>query len=1001
VTAQTTDLLDALRRHGVSDVDAGALARALYSSDASLYRVPPMAVVRPRHPDEVHATVAACRELGVPVTARGAGTSIAGNAVGPGVVLDLSRHLDRVVSVDAEAGRAVVEPGVIQAGLQAAVRSAGLRFGPDPSTHNRCTLGGMIGNNSCGSRALAYGRTSDNVVGLDVLTAAGEVLQLSAGASSPLLDRLRAVVDANLAVLRTEFGRFPRQGSGYALEHLLPERGFDVAKALVGSEGTLGIVLGATVRLVRDAPYRGLLVLGYPDMATAADAVPAVLPHGPTACEGLDSRIVDGLRRRPGSVVPALPDGLGWLFVEFAADSPVEVADRAEKVVRDAGALDSLLVTDPLDYALLWRIREDGAGLAARTPDGHPAHAGFEDAAVPPEHLGEYLRRFDALLAAHGVTGMPYGHFGDGCVHIRIDFPLSWGSGTGRFRAFLEEAAALVAEYGGSISGEHGDGRARSELLPYMFSPAAVDLMGTVKGLFDPADLLNPGVIVRPRPVDADLRLVGAPRRREGLALAYRNDGGDFTQAVHRCTGVGKCRADFSAVGGVMCPSYLATRDEKDTTRGRARVLQEMVNAEGVVAGWRAPEVHEALDLCLSCKGCSRDCPTGVDMASYKAEVLHQSYRRRVRPRSHYTLGWLPRWARVASLAPGLVNGVLRTLPGVARWGAGMDRRRGIPTFAAQTFDRWWLGRPVVRGGGSPVVLWVDTFTNHFAPEVGIAAVGVLEAAGYEVIVPPERLCCGLTWISTGQLDAARRILGRTVTALAPYAAQGVPIVGLEPSCTAALRSESLELLGSTGAGRGPAGAADAVSDAVAEGAVPESVPEGAVPDEVVASRAGEDIADHASSTAAAASSSVATSSMATSSLAASAEAVAAATRTLAELLLATDGWQPPRLDGMRVVAQPHCHHHAVMGWAADAELLAVAGAEVTRVGGCCGLAGNWGVERGHHDVSVAIAEHALLPAVRADSEATVLADGFSCRTQLDDLIGRHGVHLAQLLAGS
>ncbi len=934
---EAPELAAALRRAGLADVDDSGLARALYSSDGSLYRVLPRAVVRPRHPDELVAVLEVCRELGVPLTARGAGTSIAGNAVGPGVVVDTSRYLNRVRSIDAEARTATVDPGVVQAALQAAARPHGLRFGPDPSTHNRCTVGGMIGNNACGSRALGYGRTSDNVVGLDVVTGGGERLALgtagSAVPTSPTLDRLRALVAGDLAAIRTELGRFGRQVSGYSLEHLLPERGFDVSRALVGSEGTLALVLGATVRLVTDAPFRGLVVLGYPSMAEAADATPGLLPHEPTAVEGLDERIVQRLRDVPAATVPELPRGNGWLIVELTGDSVAEVQAKARGVLADAGAVDSLVVTDVAEAAAIWRIREDGAGLAARTSDGRPAHAGWEDAAVPVEALGTYLREFDALLEEHSLQGVPYGHFGDGCVHVRIDFPFGREPDRGReaYRSFVTDAAALVARHGGSISGEHGDGRARGELLASMYSGRVLSLFERVKAAFDPDDVLNPGVLVRPAPVDADVRVAAAPRLTTGLALAYPHDGGDFSNAVHRCTGVGKCRADLSASGAVMCPSFVATREEKDSTRGRARVLQEMIAPGGPVTGWRSPEVHEALDLCLSCKGCSRDCPTGVDMAAYKSEVLHQSYRRRLRPRSHYVLGRLPFWSDLAARTPRLANAVMTSRLGgrLAKWTAGVDQRRSLPAFSPRTFRADWAARPAARHDGPPVALWVDSFTDHFAPSVAHAAVAVLEDAGYRVQVPGADTCCGLTWITTGQLDAARRVVGSTVAALAPLATAGVPIVGVEPSCTAVLRGEAKDL----------------------------------VPG-------------------------------------AEAEAVAEATRTLAELLRDTPGWTPPDLTGLPVVAQPHCHHHATMGWTTDETLLRDAGAQVQRLGGCCGLAGNWGVEKGHHDVSVAIAEHQLLPAVAAlPEDGVVLADGFSCRTQLDDLAGRRGLHLAELLA--
>jgi Fe-S oxidoreductase len=575
----------------------------------------------------------------------------------------------------------------------------------------------------------------------------------------------------------------------------------------------------------------------------------------------------------------------------------------------------------------MWSIREDGAGLGSRTPADTPAWPGWEDAAVPPRHLGAYLRDFDALMEEHGLDGLTYGHFGDGCVHVRIDFPFA--TAPGRYREFAVAAAQLVGKYGGSMSGEHGDGRARGELLPYMYSPEAIDTIAAVKAIFDQGNVFNPGVLVDPAPIDADLRVPLARPMRTGLGFAYPHDGGDLSAAVHRCVGVGKCRADTTASGGVMCPSYLATRDEKDSTRGRSRVLQELANGT-LVKGFRSAEVAEALDLCLSCKGCSSDCPAGVDMATYKAEVLHQRYRRRLRPPAHYSLGWLPRWARLATRAPDLANAALRNraLAGLAKRLGGIDARRPLPQFAAESFREWFSGHPAQ--AGPAVLLWVDTFTDYFTPEVGQAAVRVLEAAGYSVEITGKPVCCGLTWISTGQLDGARRQLRRTLEALDPAVRLGTPIVGLEPSCTAVLRGELAELL----------------------------------PDDPRARQ------------------------------------VRSATRTLAELLVNTEKWEPPDLSGVRAVAQPHCHHHAVMGWHTDSALLARAGAEVDAVGGCCGLAGNFGVERGHYDVSRAVAETALLPAVRhAPPGSVVLADGFSCRTQLEQLGGVQGTHLAQLLA--
>ena len=922
-----------LRRAGVAEVDAGNRRRAEYATDASNYRVVPQAVVFPRHAEEVALALEVARRTGTPLTARGGGTSCAGNAVGPGLVLDFSRHLNRLIALDPEARTATVQPGLILAELQRVAAPHGLRFGPDPSTHARCTIGGMIANNACGPRALAYGRTADNVESLALLLADGRSLRTGplAELADPVGARLTALVQANLALIRTEFGRFGRQISGYSMEHLLPENGGRLARFLAGTEGTLAISTAATVKLVELAPATALAVLAYPDMASAADAVPAVLPYRPLALEGMDARLVEVLRSRRGpAAVPPLPEGGGWLFVETGGQDPAEAVAAAERIVRAADCQAAAVVTGE-DARRLWRIREDGAGLGGRTPANAPAWPGWEDAAVPPERLGGYLREFFALLARHRIDGLAYGHFGDGCVHVRLDFPLA--DRPPAFREFLLEAAALVAAHGGSMSGEHGDGRARGELLPAMYSAEALGLFGSVKAVFDPANLLNPGVIVDPAPVDADLRLplarplTGSGGR--GLGFSYPHDGGSFSTAVHRCVGVGKCRADLTAAGGVMCPSYLATLDETHSTRGRARVLQELANGELLTEGWQSPELVEALDLCLACKGCSSDCPAGVDMATYKAEVLFQRYRRRRRPNAHYLLGWLPRWSRLATRAPRLANAALRPRPlaALAKRIGGLDRRRPLPAFAPRSFRSWFAEHPVAPG--DPVLLWVDTWTNAFSPEVGQAAVEVLEAAGYSVRIPDAGVCCGLTWISTGQLDGARRQLRRSFDALAPALAQGLPVVGLEPSCTAVLRSDAVELM--AGDGR--------------------------------------------------------------------AERVRDQTRTLAELLTER-GWRPPSLDGVEAVVQPHCHHHSVLGFAADSALLSTAGAELQTLGGCCGLAGNFGVERGHYEVSVAVAEQALLPAVRgAGPDTVVLADGFSCRTQLDQLSERTGLHLAQLLA--
>ncbi|MET8354326.1 FAD-linked oxidase C-terminal domain-containing protein [Micromonospora sp. NPDC005206] len=955
---RSDDVVASLRKVVDGDVDDSERRQAEYSTDASNYRVPPRVVVAPRDSDDALAALDVARRLGVPVTARGAGTSVAGNAIGTGMVLDFSRHMDRIIALDADARTAVVQPGVVMSSLQAAAAPHGLRFGPDPSTQNRATLGGMIGNNACGPHAVAYGRTADNIVSLDVVDGTGRRFHAGAGTLEPVAG-LDALVRANLATIRTALGRFGRQVSGYSLEHLLPENGRDLAKMLVGTEGTLVTVLQATVNLVPAPAAPVVVALGYPDMPTAADAVPALLAHRPLAIEGMDARLVEVVRRHRGAgAVPQLPAGGGWLLVEVGAEAGERVDDvlaRARALAADAGTDAVRVVPAGTEATALWRIRADGAGLGGRTPSGAPAWPGWEDAAVPPERLGDYLRDFTALMADRGVDGLLYGHFGDGCVHVRLDLPLETPAGIGPSRAFLEAAADLVASYGGSLSGEHGDGRARSELLTRMYGPEVIGLFGKVKALFDPENALNPGIVVDPRPLDADLRRPFARPASPRQGFAFAEDGGNFTTAVHRCTGVGKCRADNTAAGGFMCPSYQATRDEKDVTRGRARVLQELTSGS-LVTAWDSPTVLESLDLCLSCKACSTDCPTGTDMARYKAEVLHRAYAGKIRPRNHYILGQLPRWSSLVTKVPAiarLVNTVLRVRP-IARavlTAGGMDPRRQMVTFAQERFSAWFreqgratmpdgaapaVARPASSSPPQPVVLWADTFSDTMDTAGARATARVLQEAGYTVIVPEESACCGLTWISTGQLDGAKKRLTHLLSVLAPYAAGGIPVVGVEPSCTAVLRSDMVDLL----------------------------------PDDPRA------------------------------------PTLAAGTYTLAELLTAPaplgpgPRWTPPSLAGVEVVAQPHCHHHSVMGWEADAALLARAGASVTRLAGCCGLAGNFGMEAGHYDTSVAVAENALLPALsNAGPDTVYLADGFSCRTQADQLVGRPGVHLAELLA--
>jgi FAD/FMN-containing dehydrogenase/Fe-S oxidoreductase len=881
-------------------LDLSPGTRAMYGADASNYRRIPVGVAFPRSAEEVAEVLAHCRSEGLPLTMRGGGTSVAGNAIGDGIVVDTSRHLRRF-SVDPETRTAVAEPGVVLRDLQRAAAAHGLAFGPDPSTASRCTVGGMIGNNSCGSHSLAWGTTADNVLALDVLRADGSLLT-AAGDPSP---DLRALEERYRETWRTELSSYGRRTSGYGVEHLLPERGRSVARSLVGSEGTCAIVLGATLALVAPPPHRALAVLAYPDDVAAAEAVPALLGHRPLALEGLDAALVRGA---------GLPDAGAYLFVEFGGSTPAEAESRAR-------ALGGLTLTETADQARLWRVRADGAGIATRDTTGGEAWPGWEDAAVPPERLPSYLREFRALLRRYGLRGVNYGHFGEGCIHVRISFDLLSPRGVSVFRSFLEDAADTVVAHGGSLSGEHGDGRARSELLARMYSPRVLESFAAFKRAWDPDGVLNPGVVIDPEPLDAGLRYAGLTDLPAPV-LRYPEDGGDLHRALRRCVGVGKCRSD---VGAVMCPSWLVTGEEKHSTRGRARLLQEIAGGTAVPDGWRSRDAAEALDLCLSCKGCSADCPVGVDMATYKAEFLYHHHRHRLRPRAHYSMGWLPLTSRLASRAPALVNAVSGSR--LVKWLGGIDPARPVPAFRRTFTSSYRSPAPM----DADVLLWPDTFNDHFSPAVLHSGARVLAAAGLAAGLPREGVCCGLTWFSTGQLGMARRVLSRTERLLSPAVRAGTPLVVLEPSCATMLRADARAVLGDT--------------------------PFTAY------------LTQHV--------------------------------LTLAEALerLAPQ-WTPPVVD-RPAVGQVHCHQSSVLGFDADARLMSRAGIDPAgMVRSCCGLAGNFGFERGHHDVSRAVADRVLLPAVAGAPDGSVLlADGFSCRTQLAHLAGREGLHLAEVLA--
>ncbi|MDR0345326.1 MAG: FAD-binding oxidoreductase [Nocardiopsaceae bacterium] len=959
----------ARRVDGEVRFDAGS--RGAYAHDASNYRQVPIGVVVPRSVDAAAEAAAVCREHDVPLLSRGGGTSLAGQCCNEAVVIDWTKYCHRVLEIDPAGRSALVEPGAVLDEVNQAAAEHGLMVGPKPSTHVSCTIGGMIGNNSCGSTAQAYGKMADSVRRLEVLcydglrTWAGPVsdeeyqdVLARGGRLAEVYRRLREIRDAHLAAIRTGYPDIPRRVSGYNLDYLLPEKGFHLARALTGSEGTLVTVLRAELDLVEVPRCRSLVVLGFPDIAAAADLVPLVTEHDPLAVEGLDDRLISLEREEhlAGDALAKLPEGSGWLMVQFGGDTLSEAEDRAQALIKAAkpgqGGPAVAYLEDPAVEDKLWAVREAGLGATAYPPGKHATHEGWEDAAVPPDRLGGYLRDFSALLRRHGYQDASlYGHFGHGCVHTRIPFELRTDEGIAGYRAFAEAAADLVVSYGGSLSGEHGDGQSRGELLTRMFGPELMQAFGELKAVFDPGGKMNPGKVVDPFRLDQNLTLRGWFPREPETFFRYPEENGSFAAAASRCVGVGKCRGHQ---GGVMCPSYRATGEEEHATRGRARLLMEMIRGEVVTGGWRSPEVRDALDLCLACKGCRKDCPVDVDMATYKAEFLAHHYAGRLRPAAHYSMGWLPAAARLAALAPAAVNAAAHA-PGLAtaiKRAGGIDARRDLPRFARQRFTRWYRRRGPGRvrppadgspaGGGllgqaaSRVVLWPDTFTNYFHPEVGQAAAEVLADAGFEVDVPARTVCCGLTWISTGQLGVAARLLRRAIGVLRPSLQAGHRVVVLEPSCAAVFRSDAAELLGTDDA-------------------------------RLLADR----------------------------------------TRTLAEVLQEA-GWQPGTgsgdgaAPGPRAIAQVHCHQHAILGFDADRELLGRCGVELDVLdSGCCGLAGNFGFERGHYEVSAACAEAGLWPAVREAGPGTaILADGFSCRTQISAAgTGREGIHLAQLLA--
>lgn len=956
------------------DVDAEALAaelrttikgevrfdngsRALYATDGSNYRQIPIGVVIPRDKDDVIATVAACRRFGAPVLSRGGGTSLAGQCCNVAVVIDMSKYMRDVLEVDADKKLARVLPGVVLDDLRAATTPYGLTFGPDPATHNHCTLGGMIGNDSCGIHSVMAalygdgGRVADNVEALEILTYDGlrmrvgktstaelEQIIQEGGRKGEIYARLRDLRDTYADEICARFPDIPRRVSGYNLPQLLPDHDFNLARALVGSEGTCVTILEATVKLVHNPPARSLLVLGYPDVYSAADHVMEIMQHEPVGLEGIDDRLI-GYMQKKGmhpKDLEKLPPGGGWLLVEFGGDSKEESDDKAKKLMDALKQHDNppsmKLFADEAEEEMVWEIRESGLGATANVPGMSDTWPGWEDSAVPPEKEGDYLRDLRKLFNKYGYDGALYGHFGQGCIHVRIDFDLVTHDGIEQYRSFISEAADLVVSYGGSLSGEHGDGQARAALLPKMYGDKLIDAFREFKRIWDPEWKMNPGKVVDAYSPTQNLRL-GTEYNpwHPKTHFQYPDDHGSFSRAALRCVGVGKCRRHE---GGTMCPSYMVTLEEEHSTRGRSRLLFEMLQGDVIgKQGWRDDNVKEALDLCLACKGCKGDCPVNVDMATYKAEFLSHYYEGRLRPRSAYAFGLIMFWASVASRMPRLANIATQTplLRSVAKFAAGVAPERKIPPFATQTFKDWFRKRSPRNQDKRKVILWPDTFNNYFKPEVAKAAVEVLEAVGYQVHVPEQWLCCGRPLYDYGMLDIAKRLLLQVLDGLRDEIRAGTPVIGLEPSCAATFRDELTNLF----------------------------------PHDADAQR------------------------------------LKRQTFLLSEFLQQeAPDFEFPQLD-RKAIVHGHCHHKSIMGMGDEQAVLQRVGLDVDVLdSGCCGMAGAFGYEKGeHYDVAIKCGERVLLPAVRAADKGTVIvADGFSCREQISQTTNRQALHLAQVL---
>ena len=924
-------------------------SRALYATDGSNYRQVPIGVVIPKNENDIIKALAVCRKYKAPIVSRGGGTSLAGQCCNVAVVFDMSKYYNALLELNPEQKYAWVQPGIVLDTLRDAAEKHHLTFGPDPSTHNHCTLGGMIGNNSCGVHALMAGKTVENIEELDILTYDG--VRMTVGATSNAeLERIiqeggrRGEIYAELKNIRDKYSdeviarypQIPRRVSGYNLDELLPDGDFNVAKALVGSEGTCVIVLRAKTRLVYSPPVRSLLVLGYKDKYTAADHVIEILKYKPIGLEALDEELVHYMKEKHLHVdyLHFLPEGGGWLLVEFGGESKDESDGKAKKLMEHLKSKDDAptmkLYDDEKEEKEVWKVRESGLGATARIPSTPDNWPGWEDSAVAPEKLGEYLRKLQKLFEKFGFKVSLYGHFGQGCVHCRIPFDLVTADGIKKYHQFMEEASDLVLSLGGSLSGEHGDGQARAELLPKMFGAKLIQAFEEFKTAWDPEWKMNPGKVVRPNRMTANLR-IGSNYEPTKLKTHFQfpDDNNDFGRVTTRCVGVGECRKHE---GGTMCPSYMATREEMHSTRGRAHLLFEMLEGNPLGGGWKNETVKEALDLCLACKGCKADCPVNVDMATYKAEFLSHYYEGRIRPRHAYAFGLINWWSRFASHVPNFANFFTQT-PGfasIAKISADVAPERKVPKFATRTFKHWFKERKTNTLKNPDVILFADTFNDHFHPSTAIATVELLERAGFKVFVPMQPLCCGRPLYDFGMLERAKSWLKIILTDLKPYIESGVPMLVLEPSCMAVFKDELINFF-------------------------PQD------PD---------------------------------------AQRLSNQTLLLSEFIFMNkEKFDFPKLN-RKALMQVHCHQKSVKGETPEEEVMKSLGLEVEIPEvGCCGMAGAFGFESNHARLAEQIGNTHLIPAVSgANKETLIIADGFSCKQQVFQSTDRQALHLSEVI---